>query len=248
MITKLPYGCKLCIDGKKFQIHTTFVCNRRCGFCPVPINKTGLDVIKIDNEEVEPPFLDLLLDRILPEKQNMLGAALSGGEPTLVFDRVIKIIKRLKSEYGNDFHIHLYTNGSKLTCQMVEELAAAGLDELRVDSLNPAPFRILTDSPFDVVCEVPCIPSDKYLNVLMRLIDVLFKLGIKHINLNEAEVTRENVVFFERLGLSFKDSKVLGSREAAQRIIGYCAGMSDIEVFFCTYEIANRIKIERNSL
>lgn len=247
-IMEAPYGCKLCMEGKKIQIHTTFACNKRCGFCPVPLNKMGLDIIKVDNYETEPHLLDSLLDRIIPEKRDMLGAALSGGEPTLVLDRVIKIIKRLKSEYGNNFHIHLYTNGSKLTDRMVGKLADVGLDELRVDSLNPVAFRTLTGSPFDVVCEIPFIPSKEYLNVLMRLIEKFPQLGIKHLNLNEAEVTRENAPFFTKLGLFFENSRILGSHEAAQRITEHCMKIGGVEVFFCTYEIADRIRIERNRL
>jgi len=243
---EMPYGCKLCLEGKKLQIHTTFVCNKRCGFCPIPASRFGMDVIKVDSEEINPPLLDSLLDRIVQERQSMLGAALSGGEPTLVFDRVIKIIKRLKLGYGNGFHIHLYTNGSKLTSQMVEELAAAGLNEMRVDSLSPKPFRILSGSPFDVVCEVPCIPSNAYLKALMRLVDTFPEFGVKHLNLNEAEVTRENVRFFEKLGLSSDSSRILGSHEAAQRITEHCAKIGGVGVFFCTYEIADRIRIERN--
>lgn len=243
-----PYGCKLCMEGKKFQIHTTFTCNKRCGFCPVPSNKMGLDIIKVDNEEIEPSLLDLLMDRIIPQKRNMLGAALSGGEPTLVFDRVIRIIRRLKSEYGSDFHIHLYTNGSRLTSQNVGELATAGLDEIRVDSLNPVSFQALTGSPFSVVCEIPCIPSKRYLNALMRLIDRFPQLGVKHLNLNEAEVTQENALFFRKLGLSVEGTRIPESHDAIQRIKEHCAKVGGVEVFFCTYEIADRIRIERNRL
>ncbi|MDP3989266.1 MAG: radical SAM protein [bacterium] len=236
------------MEGKKFQIHTTFVCNKGCGFCPVPLNKMGLDIVRIDSEEINPLLLDSLLDRIIPEKKKMLGAALSGGEPTLFLDRVVKIIKRLKLEYGSNFHIHLYTNGSKLIDQTVKELVATGLDELRVNSLNPIAFQALVGSPFDVVCEVPCIPSEGYLNALMRLIDKFPRLGVKHLNLNEAEVTQENVPFFNKLGLPFENSRILGSHSAAQRIMEYCAKVGGVEVFFCTYEIAERIRIERNRL
>ena len=246
--TEAPYGCKLCMKGKKFQVHTTFVCNKRCGFCPIPSNKMGLDIIRIDNEEVDPLYLDSLMNRILSQKRNMLGAALSGGEPTLVLDRVIRIIRRLKSEYGGGFHIHLYTNGSKLTTQGVEDLAAAGLDEIRVDSLNPVPFQILAGSPFDVVCEIPCIPSEKYVNAVVKLVDKFPKLGVKHLNLNEAEVTQENAPFFRRLGLIIEGTMISGSETAAQRIKEHCVKVGDIEVFYCTYEIADRIRIERNRL
>jgi hypothetical protein len=208
----------------------------------------GLDIVKIGNEEINPFLLDSLLDKTIQRKKSILGAALSGGEPTLVFDRVIKIIRRLKLGYGKNFHIHLYTNGSKLDNQMVENLASAGLDEIRVNSLSLEPFRVLADSSIDIVCEVPCIPSDKYLNALMRIIGTFPQLGIRHLNLNEAEVTQENVLFFRKIGLSFENSRILGSREAAQRISEYCEKVGGVEVFFCTYEIADRIRIERNRL
>lgn len=247
-IMKTPRGCKLCMEGKKFQIHTTFTCNKRCGFCPIPFNKMGLDIIKVNNYEIEPNLLDSLLDQVIPKNKSMLGAALSGGEPILVLGRVIKIIKRLKSEFGSNFHIHLYTNGSRLTNQTVAELVDIGLDELRVNSLDPLVFQALTGAPFDIVCEVPCIPSEGYLNALMRLIEKFPQLGVKYLNLNEAEVTQENARFFKKLGLFFDNSRILGSHEAAQRITIHCDKVGGVEVFFCTYEIANQIRIERNRL
>ena len=194
----------------------------------------------------EPALLDLLLAKIVLSKKVKLGAALSGGEPTLVFDRVVKIIKALKSGYGKEFHIHLYTNGSNLTENAVNELAKAGLDEMRVNSLNPKIFRVLIGSPFDVVCEIPCLPSEKYLNAVLRLIDNFPQLGVGYLNLNETEVTQENSSFFKRFGLFSDNSRILGSHEAAERITEYCKVIGGIEVFFCTYETADRIRIERN--
>lgn len=242
----LPRGCELCVQGKKVQIHTTFRCNKKCGFCPVPAGKFGTDVIEIEDRAYDPLTLDSTLERLMPAWQDKLGAALSGGEPTLVFDRVMKIIARLKGYFGKNFHIHLYTNGVGLTTGMVNQLSRSGLDELRVNSLNPAVFEKLADSSLDVICEVPCLPSANYVNALLRLIGNFPRLRINRLNLNEAEVTRENHRFLEGLGMIADGTKIKGSKEAAARIIERCVVIGGINVFFCSYEIADQIRITRN--
>ena len=38
------------------------------------------------------------------------GAGITGGDPLMAKDRTLEGIKRLKEEFGSQFHIHMYTS------------------------------------------------------------------------------------------------------------------------------------------
>lgn len=233
------------MEGTKIQIHLTLRCNIHCAYCPIPAEKFGADYIEFNGSEYKNNELDTLLSNI-SSLLGIQGAAISGGEPFLVYDRVIKSIKTLKSHFGSDFHIHLYTNGMKVLPKHIEELSLAGLDELRVNSLNYRVFERLAEAPFDVVCEIPCIPREGYYKAVCRLTDRLPQWGVTKLNLNELEVTQENISTFQKWNLNVKDNRVPESRHYAELIRTYALRSSQVSVFFCSFENAERIRIARN--
>jgi pyruvate formate-lyase activating enzyme-like uncharacterized protein len=176
------------------------------------------------------------------------GVAISGGEPLMHPDRVVQAISHFKSTRGSTFHIHLYTNGTLLNQELIDRLGNAGLDELRVNSLSPKTFRKLAQVPFDVICEVPCIPDESYLHRLSVLMAALPSFNVHKVNLNELEVTRENYQAFSRRGYQIHESRVQSSRAAAELLVERSSQIEGLSVFFCSFEIAERIRIARNRL
>ncbi|MEK7528707.1 MAG: radical SAM protein [Patescibacteria group bacterium] len=245
----IPLGCDLCIQGRKAQVNITFLCNKSCPLCPVPGEKRDKDFLEFKGKRFsESDFEAFLSEMSKSLPPDTAGVAISGGEPFLVFERVMRTIEFFKTRFGKNFHVHLYTNGTKITDEKIQKLADAGLDELRVDSLNIHVFEKLAQAPFSVVCEVPCIPTERHYDVICRLIDRMNELRLKRLNLNELEVTEENADAIRKLGVTIGENIVPESREMARRIITYAGKYPGFNVFFCSYEIADRIRIARNRI
>lgn len=233
--------------GKKLQIHLTFKCNVHCAFCPIPSDKLGKDHMEFEGMTFAGSELSGLLLRAY-QKVYAQGAAISGGEPLLVLPRVIRTIDALKWHFGSSFHIHLYTNGTTITSERLIRLSRAGLDELRVNSLDKRVFERLADVPFEVVCEVPCIPQQRYYDAVCRLVDSLPRWRVAKLNLNELEITRENLNASRQFGLEVENHRATASRQFATAIHAYAVRFSPVDVFFCSFENAERIRIARNRL
>ncbi len=155
------------------------------------------------------------------------GLAITGGEPVLVIDRVIEICRTLKSLYGQDFHIHMYTNIAHLTRTVLEKLYNTPLDELRlhvvspdvVSRLLPALKLLRKCASFDIGLEVPALPdmADSIINV----VELLYENEIiSFVNLNEVDVSESNEGALRSRGYYIdQDGTVRGSYESALKIL-----------------------------
>src|SRR5574341_2335547 len=101
----LPEGCRLCYKGAKMVLFVTGVCGRGCFYGPVSNKRRGKDVIFANERRVEKNE-DILEEAVSMEA---LGTGITGGEPLLRLDRVVRYIKLLKNRFGVSHHIHLYT-------------------------------------------------------------------------------------------------------------------------------------------
>ena len=245
-----PTGCKLCIQGKKIAIHITYRCTKHCPYCPIPDDKFGKSKIEFLGNEYDSTDdnLQTILNKIVT-LNSIDGISISGGEPLLSINYVYEIIRTLKEKRGDDFHIHLYTNGDLLSDEIIEKLNDLGLDEMRVDSLSPSIFKRLEAAHFDVICEVPCIPTESFYSDICALIDESVALKLNGINLNEFEVTKENIAFVKEHNLSFYANRLTECPAYAQKIIDYAKRKNNkLNVFFCSFEIADKIRTSRNRL
>lgn len=247
-INNIPIGCKKCMQCKKKQVHITFLCNKHCSYCPIPDEKFGLDFIEVTGNKYNANEIDKVIENICQDTE-IEGISISGGEPFLVFDKAVYLIEKIKKIKGNEFHIHLYTNGMLLSQEKLDLLEKSGLDELRIDSLEPEIFGKLKNTKINVVCEIPCIPDKVHLDKLKRLLFFLDKYNIKYLNLNEFEVTKENYDMISKLNLTIKDNRVVESKKGADEIKEFIIENNlDVNVFFCTFEIADKIRISRNRI
>ena len=118
-------GCEHCINGSKMVLLVTGKCGWGCFYCPVSLEKKGLDVIYANEGRVTTD------DEIIAEAESMdaTGTGITGGDPLVVLDRTVHMIELLKGRFGPEHHIHLYT--ATIDPEKVARLEAAGLDEIR---------------------------------------------------------------------------------------------------------------------
>lgn len=241
-------GCSLCTQGKKLVIFITGICPKNCFYCPVSLERKNKDIIYANEMPVN-DLKDIVKEGKL---SGSCGASLTGGDPLTKFNRVIKTIKLLKKEFGNNFHIHLYTSLDLINENKIKKLEDAGLDEIRFhldlnnDKLWPR-IKIKTKIPKSV--EIPVIPDQE--KKLTKLIDYINN-KVTNLQLNEFEITTTNAKKFEKKGYVPKDDVsygIKGSEQLAKKLIEYCAKNTNLNVLYCsaklkdTEQLRQRIKL-----
>lgn len=230
-IGKLPEGCRLCIEGKKSVLFMTGLCKQDCFYCTISEKRWQKNESWI-NEQLLKKDSDLIKE---VELSNSRGVGITGGEPFLVLDKTTHYIKLLKENFGNSFHIHLYTSGICVGEKQLEKIYSAGLDEIRIH-LNRELVNAAMKFGWDVGMEVPAILKD--FGKLKQTVDFLENSGAKFLNINELEFSERNILPFQRLGftkLSDSMTAVKGSKETAEKILEYAEeNAKKLNLHFCT--------------
>ena len=207
----IPRGCELCTSGAKLTLLITGECRRNCYYCPLSEKKKGKDVIyaneKFVNEEG-----DIIEEAKL---MNALGAAFTGGEPLIKIDRTLRYLDILKEEFGDKFHIHLYT-AEFVDIGLAEKLHSHGLDEIRFhvipeswskDDYDPS-IRNCLNSGISTGVEIPAIPSSSH--KILGLAEHLESIGVEFLNLNELEYSDTNYEELNARGFELKPDSIAG--------------------------------------
>ncbi len=232
-VGELPVGCRLCMAGAKSVLFATGLCPEGCYYCPVSPQRRGRDVVYVNDVEVGEP------GDVLREVADSMseGIGITGGEPLLALDRVVEILRLLKEVFGEGFHAHLYTSGTRLDERALEILVDAGLDELRVHVIGARSLeavKLALGFPVDVVVENPAVPGE--VEELRGLISRLAELGVRYVNLNEMEFSESNAHSLALRGFraSGDGRSALGSREVALGILRWVEeGGIGVSVHFC---------------
>jgi uncharacterized protein len=124
----LPMGCIQCREGAKLVLFVTGLCDKECFYCPVSRDKMYRDVMFANERPIHPGRWEDLIDEC--ELIGAKGAGITGGDPMVVPDRVVEVLRVLKAKYGPQFHTHLYTSCAFDT-KWIARLKEAGLDEIR---------------------------------------------------------------------------------------------------------------------
>lgn len=253
-IGELTKGCVYCVEGKKLVLFITGICPRKCWYCPVADNKLQNDVIYANERLITKP------EEAIEEAKlcDSVGAGITGGEPLCKLERTVEYIKALKKEFGESFHIHLYTSFDLVNKDNLKQLFDAGLDEIRFhpdlnDEENWKKVETAKKFSWKIGIEIPCIPDKK--QETYKLID-FFKDQVDFINLNELEAadTEFNKVFAK--GYKTKDELsygVLGSEEFGLEILQRYSG-ENLNIHFCTSrlknteQLGNRIKLRAKNV
>lgn len=198
----LSPGCRICRQGASLVLFVTGICERDCFYCPLSEERRDRDVVYANERLVES-------DRDIIEEAKAIGAlgtGITGGEPLLRRDLVIRSIRSLKREFGESHHIHLYT-GARPGPSALRDLAEAGLDEIRFHpptsewseprQLSEA-LKNAKSAGLLVGVEIPAIsPAPGVVEAVLK--------NDAFLNLNELEFSETNQRALRRLGFRSND-------------------------------------------
>lgn len=250
----LSPACTQCAEGRKMVLFVTGICRFRCFYCPVSPNRNQKDVVYANERRV-------LADRDVLEEARAIGAAgtgITGGDPLGVADRVEHYVRLLKSEFGPEHNIHLYThepNPAKL-----ERLARAGLDEFRLHiphylwgplaSSGGAYRDVLEEAPAWGIrrgVEIPVLPEkEAELRSLLRALD---RIGVDFVNLNELEFSETNDESLRARGYRTDERNgwgVAGSRAVAERVVRELR--LSVPVHYCSSRFKDGVQLRQRLL
>ncbi len=269
----LPMGCMQCREGAKLVLFVTGLCDKECFYCPVSRDKMYRDVIFANERPIHPGPAgqpDAIRWRDLLDECNLIGAkgaGITGGDPMVVPDRVVDVVKALKSAYGPQFHIHLYTSCA-FDLAWIAKLKEAGLDEMRFHP-EVSDFAAMGKSwhapavaeavrvGLTATIEVPCIPNHE--DDILAMARWAEAAGCNGLNLNELEFSDPNVAELRRRGYQSADDesqRVAGSRATGERVLaawssdargrgtmGASRGTSRFAVHFCSSPYKDAIQL-----
>lgn len=232
--SSMARGCDLCFPGLKAVIFVTGLCDDSCFYCPVGRHKLGHDVFYVNEvrvNSVEEALLEVA--RIGAE-----GASLTGGDPLVAFHRSLELVRSLKEEFGDGFHIHLYTSGRYATREALQALWRAGLDEIRFHPTHDVFLKRIEiakkSTGMSVGAEIPIAPGLE--EWAIKVIKAVEAAGADFVNLNEMEIVEPNARAL--LARGYRESRgrpftVEGSLEAALRVLEWASENSKVPVHFC---------------
>jgi len=247
LVGNLPRGCKLCAKGSKMVLFVTGLCDSSCYYCPLSEERNGIDAVFAD----EMPVLkeqDIIYetDAIRGE-----GAGISGGDPLCTLDRTLDYIRLLKSKYGKDFHIHLYTSKTTINRETIVQLREAGLDEIRFhpQANDWSGIEHALDVGLIVGIEIPAIPGqfEKIKQVALRA----EALGLSFLNMNELEASETNFESLKSQGMrltNLASASIEGSAGVARDVLDWATeNLSKLSVHFCSASYKDGVQM-RNRL
>jgi len=244
LLGKMPLGCQLCIKGAKVVMFVTGLCNRGCFYCPLSEKRGGKD-LPYANERPIRSTVDILEEA---KSMDALGAGITGGDPRLRFDRVLRYLKLLKENFGKRHHVHMYCCG-ELSMTQLRALKRAGLDEIRFHTRSTKPVKMSLEAGLTAGVEIPAIPGSY--KKIISFFSELDKIGCNFVNLNELEFSDTNLTELRARGFKLKSNSSMaakGSEKEAIRLLKWAAKNTRLNIHYCpsslkdTVQLRNRLK------
>jgi len=179
------------------------------------------------------------------------GAGISGGDPLCMLERTLEYIRLLKSKYGKNFHIHLYTSKTTVSEENLEQLRDAGLDEIRFHPQKDdwSGIERALKLGLRVGIEVPAIPGqfEKLKQIALRAEE----LGLSFLNMNELEASETNFESLKSQGMRLTDmasASIEGSAAVAREVLEWAKkNLTKLSVHFCSASYKDAVQM-RNRL
>ena len=215
-------GCIQCQMGSKLVLFITGHCHWMCDYCPLSENRREIDWMFANERRVEIGDWDAVIEEA--QAMNATGAGITGGDPVMARERVLEACKILKNEFGDNFHLHMYTS-IPFKAEWAQDFAEAGLDEIRFHFLDlesekyTETIAACVESGMLTGVEIPCEPDKE--NELMELLETMRDMPVQFLNLNELEITVGNHDNMELRGFNLSDeitAGAAGSGELASRM------------------------------
>lgn len=243
LVGEMQRGCKLCIRGAKLALFITGLCSKGCFYCPLSEKRRWRDSVYA-NERLVRSKGDVIEEA---ELIDAMGTGITGGDPTLRFERVLGYILLLKRRFGRRHHVHMYCVG-ELSPEQLRKLKKVGLDELRFHTWSPKPLLGALEQGLNAGVEIPVIPGK--LGRMVELLRELDRIGCAFVNLNELEISHTNLAAMRARGYRVKSGEsmaVKGSEELAIEVLRWAADNTGLNVHYCPSSLKDRFQL-RNRL
>ena len=210
-------GCIQCQMGSKLVLFITGHCHWMCDYCPLSETRREIDFMYANERRVDLGDWDAVIEEA--RAMNATGAGITGGDPVMARERVLEGIKILKKEFGDDFHLHMYTS-IPFKSEWARDFAEAGLDEIRFHFLNldsdkyRETISACSESGMLTGVELPCEPDKE--EELMILLEKLREMDVDFLNLNELEITVGNHDNMELRGFNLSTEITAGAAGSAE--------------------------------
>ncbi|MBW2181334.1 MAG: radical SAM protein, partial [Deltaproteobacteria bacterium] len=190
-IGDLSPGCLTCINGTWSCIYINGLCTKNCFYCPQD-RKIKKERSPLTDEHIKFNSVDDYINYL--KRYPFEGIGFSGGEPLLVFTKLMDYIKEIRRNFGSTHYVWIYTNGDLINEERLNLLDKAGLNEIRFDasangydlkSIKQAVKHIKT-----VSIEIPAIPED--LEFIKSHLKEFEEIGVKHLNIHQLMMTKHN--------------------------------------------------------
>ncbi len=219
---QLSEGCRICGEGQWSCLFITGKCNAGCFYCPVPQNQDELPGTQgLDFNQ--PADYAAYVNQF-----KFKGVSFSGGEPLLPFERTLAYLKEVRKQCSSDLYVWAYTNGLLADKKKMQQLADAGLNEIRFD-IGATGFK-LDKIAFakgvipNITIEIPAVPEEK--ERLKSLLPEMIKAGVTNLNLHQLRLTPHNVRHLSKRNYTYVPVErpiVLEAEMAALEMIHYAA-------------------------
>lgn len=241
-IGSLSPGCVTCVNGTWSCLFINESCTKNCFFCPqdriknpkyIPRTQDGVEVSSAQE------YVKHL------KEFHFEGIGFSGGEPLLVFDKLIEYLKGIRNALGSKHYIWCYTNGDLLTKEKLEALNKAGLNEIRLDiaanNYDLAAAALAYKYIDTVSIEIPAIPED--LEIVKNNLKKFEDIGIKYLNLHQLFRNTHNKEQFDKRNYtpthldlySHNDPPIIESELTAFEILKYAINKgSNLRINYCS--------------
>lgn len=239
---QISEGCKLCGQGLWSCLFITNKCNANCFYCPSAQLKDEVPAtqsLTFETAESYAGYINFF---------GFKGVSFSGGEPLLFFERTLHYLKTVRKMCSPDLYIWMYTNGILASENKFNELAAAGLNEVRFD-IGATRYRLdkvqLAKGIIpNVTVEIPAVPEEK--EKLKQLLPKLIEAGVTNLNLHQLRLTKHNAPKLLKRNYTFIPAEqpvVLESELAALEILRF-ANQNKLEtgINYCSFFFKNRFQ------
>ncbi|MHA2045504.1 MAG: radical SAM protein [Candidatus Thorarchaeota archaeon] len=245
IVGKLPPGCRLCAQGSKMVLFVTGLCDSSCYYCPISQDKAGQDVVFAD----EMPVIDK--NDILFEGKAIRseGAGISGGDPLCQMERTLEYIQLMKTEFGPDYHIHLYTSQTDISEADIRQLKSVGLDEIRFHPQKDDWSGIKRAIKYGILVgiEVPALPGKE--ENLIETAKRAEEIGVSFLNINELEASETNFENLVSLGMkltSMESANIEGSALAAAGVLEWAKdNLQTLTVHYCSARFKDAVQMRK---
>ena len=220
-IGELSPGCLICGEGYWSCMFINGLCTAHCFYCP---QDREIKEERLPKEDIY--FNDAKHYIAYLEKFNFKGVGFSGGEPLLVFDKLLTYIEKIRERFGKSMYLWIYTNGDLVTKDKLIRLNKSGIDEIRfnisANNYDLRPVELAVNIIDTVIVEIPSIPEDY--ETVKRCLTKMQKIGVRHLNIHQLQATQYNYKNLIDRGYTFlhyHNPPIFESEMSALKLIRY---------------------------